>query len=301
MADSVLIAVPRRERERPDTARRVVTGTRDRDIVRFLLRFGAATSGQVRAAFGLSVNGGNRVLRRLFDARLARRHGAMLTGSVSWHTQPVYTIGPQAALWAADWDGVSLDEARKRCQGDRTPTYLAHALSVVDLYLALKGGLDSQTGWTLRRFLVERECLDEMTVGSGKCTKRVVVRPDAVAVLRRASDGALLCFSLESDRHNVRTRAFAHKAAAYRLYAESGAFADAYPGARCLRVLTVTGGDARIRTLAAAAHSAGAASLFRFATRPALETHGFFGPVWHTETGTKEPLLSGLAAEGETT
>ena len=289
----------RRSRREPDKARRVVTGDRDADLVRFLLRFSAATSAQVRQAFGLSVNGGNRVLRRLFDAQLVRRHASTLTGSVSWQTQPVYTVGPQAAEWAAEWEEIPLDEARRRCRGDRTPTYLAHALSIVDLYLALQSALIKQNHWTLHRFLVERECLDELTLGTGRKERRILVRPDAMTVLRRTSDGALFCLALESDLHNVRARAFAHKVETYLLYSEGGAFLEAYPGSKALYVLTATGSETRIGTLAETVLEAGVGQLFWFTTRPALEKDGFLGPVWRRagETNT-HGLLPFLNGEG---
>ena len=285
----------------PDATRRVVAGDRDRKIARFLLRFGAATGGHLREAFGLSVNG-NRVLRRLFDAQIVRRHSPLLTGGSDVTCHPVYTLGPAAAPWVAEWENIPLDEARKWTRGDRTPSYLAHALSIVDLFLSLQAALGNQTDWALRGFLVERECLDELAVVSGKAERRVTVRPDAVAVFRRSEDGALFAGALESDLGNVRAKAFAHKCDGYRLYVQSGAYREAYPGVHSFSVLVVAGTDARCRMLAQTARDAQAEAYFQFATRPDIAKHGFFGPIWRDAGGAARnplPLIETNQPEGE--
>lgn len=273
-------AICRRSPLMPDRSRRRRASKRAPLLIRTLSKFTAATSGQLFEELGLSINAGNKFLRRSFDQDIVRRHAPPLTNYASWSGQLIYTLGPASARWIAEWEGIPISEARKRCRGDRTPAYLDHALSIFTLYLSLKAALRRQEEWALEDILVERECYDELLVPEKGRERRIAVRPDAVAVLRHRPSGLLWCLALESDKHNVRTHSFRQKAETLRVYVESRSFADAYPSVIGMTTLVVTGTQRRIASLSAAVSSAGAASFFLFTTRAAIGRGGFLAPIW---------------------
>lgn len=279
MSDAV--KAPRRDRLTPDATRRIVLTKRDETAVRAAARFGAISSSQLRRLLGMKVSRGNRVLRRLFDAELFRRHVVTLAGENAWDSQAIYTPGPAASSWIARWEDISLADARRICRGDRTPSYLRHSLSLVDLFLALQSSLPAAPPWTLRDFLVEREARDELVVSAeGNGSQRLCVRPDAVAVLRDPSRDLSVALWLESDFQNVRTHALSVKMRHLRAYLETGAFAQAYPRVGHVHILIVADQDSRLRAISRICRGEGMDSLCLFAQRAGVLSEGLLAPIW---------------------
>ena len=274
----------RRDRWLVDPSHKVVlTPHRDPLMVRLVVKFQAATGYQLRTALGLEVSRGNRVLRRLFDAQLLRRHSMTLAGSPSLGAQAIYTPGPAAAEWIAQWEDIPIEDARKRCRSDRAVTYLHHALSIFDLYLALLAALEQQEEWELREFLVERQGFDQLILP--ETNQLIAVRPDAVAVLKHRHRKTLWCLALESDFHHVRATRFSAKILNLKLYINNQLYKEAFHGVEGFTVLTVAGSTRRIAMLSEIISAAGASSFCLLSIRPALEKSGFLSAIWHSPEG----------------
>jgi Replication-relaxation len=278
-------SVTRQERFVPNAKRRIRLTARDLEIVKAIARFGAVSSGQIQEIFDMGQSRGNRVLRRLYDAGFLMRFTPTLSGVVAYDAQIIYTLGKASCTWVQEWKSCSLEEAKRRCSGERTPTYLAHTLSVVELYLEMKQGLSKLSDWTLRTFLVESECYDELVFQEGgrrheTGTRTVEIRPDAVAILRHEPTGTLRGFILESDLNNVRNKSLSAKLAGYCLYQQSGALGEAYSGVVSFQVLIVTGTTSRVESIREECLKVVTPDLFLVAKRDALNQQGFFAPVW---------------------
>jgi hypothetical protein len=277
--------ISRQERFVPNAKRHIRLTARDLEIVKSIARFGAVSSGQIQEEFGMGQSRGNRVLRRLYDVGFLMRFAPTLSGVIAYDAQMIYTLGKASCTWVQEWKECSAEEAKRRCIGERTPTYLAHTLSIVELYLEMKKGLSKLPDWTLRTFLVESECYDELVFQEGGRRqgteiRTVEIRPDAVAVLRHEPTGILRGFILESDLNNVRNKSLSAKLAGYCLYQQSGALGEAYAGVTSFQVLIVTGTTGRVESIREECQKVSTPSLFCIAKRDELNQQGFFAPVW---------------------
>ena len=241
-----------------------------------------------------SKNTANARLRRLHaHGYLARRRLPVEDGQGS--SQYLYMLASRGAQLVADRLGVDLAEIGwKRSQNHASSLFLDHTLMVNDVRIAVELAARRQ-GDRVQRWITEDELKrspDRVQIEPERGrSRRVALVPDAYFCLafgqRRAH------FFLEADRATVPNRRWAQKVLAYLAYLRSGAYARRY-GTDCLRVLTVTTSEKRMRNLMRTTQTACAdrngVRLFWFTwLERATPKTILQAPLWHVP-GKDEPM-----------
>ena len=222
---------------------------RDQDLILWVYHLRVARRDQLQRLIFPSKNTANARLRHLYEhGYLTRRRLPVEHGEGS--SQYLYLLAGRGAQLVADRLGVDVAEIRwRRSQNHVSSMFLEHTLMVNDLRIAVELA-SRRNGHHLERWIPEDELKrspDRVRIEPERgLSRRVAVVPDGYFCL--SSNQRRAHFFLEADRATVPNRRWAQKILAYLAYVRSGAYARRY-GTQCLRVLTVTTSEKRMRNL----------------------------------------------------
>ena len=223
--------------------------SRDREIIEQVQRFGVLTRDQLIALrLFSSKSRAKERLKRLVDAGyLAARPQSLPAGG------PRLVYSPARAIGSAD------ARPQKRFR-EASDLFLVHELGLVDIHI------DFESRASLTRWSLAQE-LESLNLG---------LIPDAYAEYEVAN--LTYCAFIEYDRGTETVSRFEHKVRRYLEIARSGRFHQVF-GRKFFRVLVVTDGTGRLKTLsqATARHTD---KVFRFTTLSQLIHQGPLASIW---------------------
>jgi hypothetical protein len=177
--------------------------------------------------------------------------------------------------------------------------FLAHQLALNDVYVSF-ARRPAPGGWTIGTWvddrLLKQAHTKTVSITEGKKTEKVGVVPDAYMTLELQRPPWQLHFFIERDRGTMpvtSSKPLGHswhrRILAYNAAFEQGLFHDVY-GTSNIRVLTVTDGIKRLRSLQRSTADTGGKGRFWFATMKQLEGgNPYSDPVWQ-RAGFEEPV-----------
>jgi hypothetical protein len=242
---------------------------REREVIEFLARAGAATRDQLQQLFFPSLVTANRALALLTRQKVLQRFrprvagGAGLNGSVPY----IYSLAPDGLRLATQLLNRSVPSAWRA--GRPAELFLAHRLQVTAFVVTLLRSAGA--------LLSDWRCgadLEDMVVLHGKRRRFV---PDGYARLSLDWGERLILF--EIDRGTMGAQAWREKAAEYQAYYRSGRYQERYGRERLLVVCVTT--DARQRELIARCwNGVFPVVMLYLATWTDVETQGVMGTPW---------------------
>ena len=242
---------------------------REREVIEFLARAGAATREQLQQLFFPSLVTATRALALLTRQKALQRFrprvagGAGLNGSVPY----IYSLAPDGLKLAAQLLNRTVPPAWRA--GQPAELFLAHRLQVTAFVVALIRGAGA--------LLSDWRCgadLEDAVVWHGK---RRRFAPDGYARLSLDWGERLILF--EIDRGTMGAQAWREKAAEYQAYYRSGRYRERYGRERLLVVCVTT--DARQRELIARCwNGVSPVVMLYLATWPEVEALGAMGTPW---------------------
>ena len=228
-----------------------------------------------------SKNTANERLKRLHQhGYLARRRLPVEYGLGS--SQALYLLARRGAQLVAERLGVDVaDVGWARAHSRVSTPFLEHTLAINDVRIAVTLAA-ARRGYDLERWIPEdelRRTPDRVTIADDRHQPTsVAFVPDGYFVLNLGRQRT--SFFLEVDRATMPNARWARKVRAYLAYVRSGAYARRYR-TNCLRVLTVTTSDARLRNLLRTTERAGGGRMFWFATLGELTAEtALDAPIW---------------------
>jgi hypothetical protein len=255
---------------------------RDVRVVEAVHRCRVLRREQIERLLFPSKNTANARLKRLHQhGYLARRRLPVEQGQGS--SQALYLLATRGAQLVAERLGVDVAEIGwSRSRNHVTPLFLEHTLMVNDIRVAIERAAARQ-GYSVSRWLTEDELKvrpDRLWVPTGHGgQRRIALVPDAYCCLE--ADGRRAHFLLEADRATEAHGRWAQKVAAYLAYVRSGAYGRRY-GTECLRVLTVTTSETRLRNLLRTTEQAQGGAMFWFTHLGLLAPATVLqAPVWY--------------------
>lgn len=266
---------------------------RDMDLVLWVHQLRVTRRDQLQRLVFPSKNTANARLKRLHaHGYLARRRLPVEEGQGS--SQYLYMLASRGAQLVTEQLGLDVAEIGwKRSQNHVSSMFLEHTLMVNDVRIAVEVAATRQR-YHLERWTTEddlRRSPDRVRIEPERGrSRRVALVPDAYFCLAFGQRRAR--FFLEADRATVPNRRWAQKILAYLAYVRSGAYARRY-GTDCLRVLTVTTSEKRMRNLmrttATACGVENGVRMFWFTwLEPVTDATVLAGPIWYV-TGQDEP------------
>jgi Replication-relaxation len=260
---------------------------REREVIEFLARAGAATREQLQQLFFPSLVTANRALALLTRQKVLRRFrpqvagGAGLNGSVPF----IYSLAPDGLKLAAQLLNRTVPSAWRA--GQPAELFLAHRLQVTAFLIALIRGAGA--------LLSDWRCgadLEDVVVTHGMRQRFV---PDGYARLSLDWGERLILF--EIDHGTMGAQAWREKAAAYQAYYRSGRYRERYGRERLLVVCVTT--DARQRDLIARCWNGVSPILMLYlATWAEVEAHGVMGAPWLRYDTRERQSLSSMTESG---
>jgi hypothetical protein len=258
---------------------------------------------QVQRLLFPSKNTANERLKRLHQhGYLVRRRLPVEYGLGS--SQALYLLARRGAQLVAERLGVDIADVDWSPARNRVSTFfLEHTIAINDVRIAVTLAA-ARRGYAVERWIAEDELKrapERVAIEDGDHQSTTVAFvPDGYFLLnlgpRRAS------FFLEVDRATMANARWARKVRAYLAYVRSGAYARRYRS-NCLRVLTVTTSEKRMRNLLRTTKTAcadgSAAHMFWFTWLDQVTPEAVLSaPIWHIP-GRSElvPLISPKRAE----
>lgn len=211
-------------------------------------------------------------------------------GNAAWGWQPVYRLAHGGAQLVASELGIDVNDLLYWGKGDDkdrrstkvTPLFLAHALSITDVRIAIN--LATQANgylvekWLDDALLKSQERKDYVTVSANGRSRSVAVIPDSYFVLHLGDRRAH--FFLELDRATMSNSRWGERVRAYLAYVQSGKYTERYQ-TKSLRILTVTTTEQRLQNLKETTQKAGGGDLFWFTTLEQVSASSVFSrPIW---------------------
>ena len=254
---------------------------RDRDLIDAVYSYRVLRRDQLQRLYFPSKNTANARLQRLHQhGYLARRRLPVEYGQGSG--QWLYMLARRGAQLVAQTQGIDVEESGwSRSQFHVSSMFLEHKLMVNDIRIAMALAAN-QTGVRVERWLREEDLKkqpDRVWIASRRGgRRRVALIPDAYCTL--VEDDRRAHFFLEADRATESNGRWSQKVEAYLAYVRSGGYARRY-GSDCLRVLTVTTGERRLRNLLRATQRVGGGAMFWFATLGQTRPETILkAPIW---------------------
>ena len=275
-------------RERTST---LVLTQRDVSLLYDLARFGALRRGQVQSIHfpDCALRRCNRRLSALVNARLITGFPLTPAGmdfasmSLSPFVQRAYRLTAAGADIAAPLLGWEVTEFKRTLRAG-TPGYLAHNLSIADVYVTLSNAERTSSCLRLCRFQVERQAHHSYEVRATEkpdsAWRTEVFKPDAYAHITMP-DGERHYF-VEVDLGHTSSGEFEKKLAIHARYQTSGLFERRY-GTKAFLTLVLTNSERRLLNLKRLAEKE-KRTLVRLTTLTAFHRQvpelGLCAPIW---------------------
>jgi hypothetical protein len=239
----------------------------------------------IELGYFTSVPRANARLRQLFDAGMLRR-AFVAEGPVS--AKCVYLVGPKAADVVAGELDIDRVDVLRQSRRDVASMFLSHSLASLDLRLAIRRDAE-RCGVAIEAYLSEGECRHEFDIRSGATVSRVVVKPDAAAVLSYGS--STVAALIECDMAHVSAPQLRRSFLRYAQYVRLGIFRETYGEGECQVLLATSAGARRVENLIALTADIPVPRI-RFTTFGMIRDRGFFGPIWEcTRKNGHAPLF----------
>ena len=251
----------------------------------YLHRF--MTRGQIELLYFPSTGRCNARLRQLFDYGFVKRY---YLPTAPYGAQAIYSIGKRAVPVVASRLEAEANEVAHQQRGTRTPTFIEHTLTIVDVWLAFRDVCEQTPGVEIKHWLPEILCRHEYDISASQSSRwrKEAFKPDAFVRLFHA--GQCHDFFIEVDLGHTSSRQFLGKLLTHHRYLESGLFNEIYAGDE-FHTLVITTGTRRLQNLRALV-AAQQSDLFWFATFEQIKQDGIFAPIWFKATSlTPNTLL----------
>lgn len=277
-----------RNRFRPQAVSGMRLSERDETILCDLFLHRLMSRSQIEQSYFSSTVRCNARLRQLFDFHFVSRH---YPPYAPYGAQALYSVGKAALPLVARRLDMELPEVTRLHRRHKTPTFIEHTLSIVDIWINLRKAVALREDMVVQLWLAEMQCRHEWEIRSeGSKWRKEVFKPDAFFRLERTGDGALRDFFIEADLGHTSAQQFTGKLLTHARYLESGLFDQTF-GNESFHTLVVTTGERRLKNLKqlAALHNP---SPFWFSTFERIAKDSLLAAVWNSpDTDDAMPLL----------
>ena len=249
---------------------------------------------QIEKLFFPSANTANERLKCLYQHRFLDRRWLPVAYGQGM-SQAIYLLDERGAELVAERQGSDRSQVHWRAAHNHIGSpFLEHSLMINDARIAFTTAAQ-KSGYQVDKWVGEAalkatgDHVDIPTARGGR--RKVAVIPDGYLALNLGDRRAH--FFLEIDRATLSNRRWRERIAAYRMYVESGRYAERY-GTRSLRILTVTTGPKRLANLKRTTEQAGGGRLFWFTTLEEMSSRNTLEqPIWQVAGQVSSARLIG--------
>jgi len=279
--------------KRAATAPRMRLTERDSLVLSLIWQHRVLRRDQIQRLVFPSKNTANERLKRLYQhGFLQRRWPAVEYGQGM--SQALYLLDARGADVVAQHLALDRGEMHWRASHDQVSSpFLDHMLMINDVRIALS--LAAKWGhYRIECWLTQQELSvspGHVHLSGANGLRKATVIPDSYFCLHLGSRRAH--FFIEADRATVSNKRWAQRVGAYLEYIRSGQYARRY-GAHCLRVLTVTTSETRMRNLLHTTEGVAGrmAPLFWFTHIGMLSALTVLDrPIWRIPAGSQPQIL----------
>lgn len=235
------------------------------------------TRKQIQRLFFGSVTRANTRLRLLFDHKFLDRH---FLYPLIYHgsSQAIYSLGKKAVEIVAENSGVDITSVKQDRRNTRRlkPFSIHHILAVNDFRIAFKQGARKRKEVEFKRWIPEKELLDEYETRIDGKKKKRRFKPDGYG--RYLYQDKLYSFFLEMDRSTQTNKTFQGKIKRYLNYKRSGRYSERF-GVRSFKLLVVTTTQKRLANLKEATEEV-TDKIVWFTTLKMMQSQGLFETIW---------------------
>lgn len=263
--------------KRQKAPQNIILQTRDKEILNRVYEQRYMTRRQIQKLFFKSTTRVNTRLRQLFDHEFLDRH---FLYPLIYHgsSQSIYSLGKEGVEIVAEELGLDITQVKQSRRETKRlkPFFIHHILAVNDFRIAFEIEAKDKEGVEFKRWIPEKELLDEYEtrIGGKKVKRRF--KPDGYG--RYLYQDKLYSFFLEMDRSTETNKSFQNKIRRYLDYKRSGRYSELF-GVRFFKLLVVTTTKRRLANLKKATEEI-TNELVWFTTMEKIQQQGFWGTIW---------------------